>query len=194
VGAGAFVSELFGEEGQTLRDRGGDKGENGATTGRPRRVGWLDLVASRYGCMAQGTTAVALTLIDVLGYLDEIPVCVGYEADGKAIDHFPCTTVLDRCRPVYEILPGWKCDIRGITDYDALPANAKNYISFVEKGLVPDPLHFHRTQPQPYHLPLIVWNINTEDPVRLRTGALFAQRKSMAALPRLCRGISAVKP
>ncbi len=151
VGAGAFVSELFGEEGQTLRDRGGDKGEYGATTGRPRRVGWLDLVASRYGCMAQGTTAVALTLIDVLGYLDEIPVCVGYEADGKAIGYFPCTTVLDRCQPVYEILPGWKSDIRGITDYDALPANAKNYISFVEKGLG-YPIRYISTGPNRSHI------------------------------------------
>ena len=135
VGAGAFVSEIFGEEADELRKRGGDGGEFGATTGRPRRVGWLDLVAARYGCQVQGATGVAMTVLDALGYLDEIPVCVGYELDGKQIDYFPTTTELKRCKPVYETLPGWKCDIRGIKKYEDLPENCRNYIEFVEKEI-----------------------------------------------------------
>ena len=114
VGAGEFVSEIFGDEAEELRRRGGDGGEYGATTGRPRRMGWLDLVAARYGCMVQGTTAVAFTVLDALGYLDEIPVCVAYELDGKRIDTFPPTAQLKRCKPILEVLPGWKCDITGI--------------------------------------------------------------------------------
>ena len=135
VGAGAFVSELFGEEAEERRRRGGDKGEYGATTGRPRRVGWYDAVASRYGCMVQGATQVALTAIDCLGYLDEIRVCVGYEVDGRVTRDFPVPALLERSRPVYETLPGWKCDIRGITEFDKLPIEAQNYVKFIEKEL-----------------------------------------------------------
>lgn len=135
VGEGAFVSEIFGDEAQDLRLRGGDAGEFGATTGRPRRMGWFDCVATRYGCMLQGTTDVAFTAIDVLGYLDEIPVCVGYEIDGKITKEFPVTPLLEKAKPVYEVLPGWKSDIRGITKYEDLPENAKNYVEFIEREL-----------------------------------------------------------
>lgn len=127
-----FVSEVLGDAGDELRRRGGDKGEFGATTGRPRRVGWFDAVATKYGCMVQGATQVALTCLDVLGYLDEIPVCVGYDIDGKITDKFPTTPDLMRAKPVFEKLPGWKCDIRGCTDYNALPENAKKYVDFLE--------------------------------------------------------------
>lgn len=135
VGAGAFVSELFGSEAEELRRRGGDGGEYGATTGRPRRVGWFDCVASRYGCRVQGTTAVAFTVLDVLGYLDEIPVCVGYEIDGEVTRDFPTTARLERAKPVLKVLPGWKCDIRGIKNYEDLPENCRNYIEFIEREL-----------------------------------------------------------
>lgn len=135
VGAGEFVSEIFGEEADKLRKNGGDGGEFGATTGRPRRMGWLDLVASRYGCRVQGATEVAFTVLDALGYLDEIPVCVAYELDGKKIDYFPPTVDLKRCKPVLEVLPGWKCDIRGIKKYEELPENAKRYVEFAEKNI-----------------------------------------------------------
>ena len=135
VGAGEFVSEIFGTEADELRRRGGDGGEFGATTGRPRRMGWLDLVASRYGCQVQGSTCVALTVLDVLGYLDEIPVCVAYELNGKKIDAFPPTVQLKHCKPVIETLPGWKCDIRGIRRYEDLPENTRRYIEFAEKAI-----------------------------------------------------------
>ena len=135
VGAGEFVSEIFGEEADKLRKNGGDGGEFGATTGRPRRMGWLDLVASRYGCRVQGATGVAFTVLDALGYLNEIPVCVAYELDGKKIDYFPPTVDLKRCKPVLEVLPGWKCDIRGIKKYEDLPDNAKRYVEFAEKNI-----------------------------------------------------------
>lgn len=135
VGAGEFVSEIFGEEAEALRQHGGDKGEYGATTGRPRQVGWLDLVAARYGCMVQGATDVAFTVLDALGYLDEIPVCVAYELDGKRIDFFPPTAQLKRCKPVLEVLPGWKCDIRGIKRYEDLPENARKYVEFAQAHL-----------------------------------------------------------
>ena len=135
VGAGAFVSEIFGDEADELRRRGGDGGEYGATTGRPRRMGWFDCVASRYGCRVQGATAVAFTVLDVLGYLDEIPVCVGYEVDGEVIRDFPTTNKLNRAKPVLKVLPGWKTDIRGITKYEDLPENCRNYIEFIEKEL-----------------------------------------------------------
>lgn len=135
VGAGAFVSEIFGDEADELRRRGGDGGEFGATTGRPRRMGWFDCVATRYGCMVQGTTQVAFTVLDVLGYLDEIPVCVGYEVDGKVIKQFPTTDKLNRAKPVLKTLPGWKSDIRGIKEYDKLPENCRNYIEFIEKEI-----------------------------------------------------------
>lgn len=135
VGAGEFVSEIFGEEADELRRRGGDGGEFGATTGRPRRMGWLDLVATRYGCRVQGATQVAFTVLDVLGYLDEIPVCVGYELDGEEIDYFPSTTKLKRCKPILKKLPGWKCDVSGIKNYEDLPENCRNYIEFAEKEI-----------------------------------------------------------
>jgi len=135
VGAGEFVSEIFGDEADELRRRGGDGGEYGATTGRPRRMGWLDTVASRYGCRIQGATEAALTVLDVLGYLDEIPVCTGYEIDGKVTRDFPVTRLLKKAKPVYTVLPGWKTDIRGITEYDRLPENCRRYIEFVEKEL-----------------------------------------------------------
>ena len=135
VGAGDFVSEIFGDEADELRRRGGDKGEFGATTGRPRRVGWYDAVASKYGCQLQSATEVALTVLDVLGYLKEIKVCVGYEIDGKVTTDFPVTPLLNKAKPVYETLPGWNCDIRGIKNYDELPENCKNYIDFIEKHI-----------------------------------------------------------
>ena len=135
VGAGEFVSEIFGEEADELRKRGGDGGEFGATTGRPRRMGWFDAVASRYGCRVQGATEVALTVLDVLGYLDELPVCIGYEIDGEVTRDFPTTHLLKKAKPVYTTLPGWKCDIRGITKYEDLPENCRKYIEFIEKEL-----------------------------------------------------------
>ena len=135
VGAGAFVSEIFGDEADELRRRGGDGGEFGATTGRPRRMGWYDCVASKYGCRLQGTTDVALTVLDVLGYLDEIPVCTGYEINGEVTTEFPTTALLEKAKPVYEKLPGWKCDIRGIQKYEDLPENCRKYIEFIEKHI-----------------------------------------------------------
>ena len=135
VGAGAFVSEIFGEEADELRRRGGDGGEFGATTGRPRRIGWFDVVASKYGCRMQGTTDVAFTVLDVLGYLDEIPVCVAYDIDGEITTEFPPTYLLEKAKPVIEKLPGWKCDIRGIKKYEELPENCRKYIEFVEEKI-----------------------------------------------------------
>ena len=135
VGAGAFVSEIFGDEADELRRRGGDGGEYGATTGRPRRMGWFDCVASKYGCRLQGTTDVAFTVIDVLGYLDEIPVCTAYEIDGEVTTDFPVTYKLEKAKPVIEKLPGWKCNIRGIKKYEDLPVNCRNYIEFIEKHI-----------------------------------------------------------
>ena len=135
VGAGEFVSEIFGAEAEELRNRGGDGGEYGATTGRPRRVGFYDTVASKYGCRLQGATEAVLTVLDVLGYLDEIPVCVGYEIDGKVTDEFPTTTELKRAKPVWEKLPGWKCDITGIRSYSELPENCRRYVEFIEKRI-----------------------------------------------------------
>ncbi|MDD3337900.1 MAG: adenylosuccinate synthase [Lachnospiraceae bacterium] len=135
VGAGAFVSEIFGEEADELRRRGGDGGEFGATTGRPRRMGWFDVVASKYGCRIQGTTDVAFTVLDVLGYLEEIPVCIGYEIDGEVTTEFPVTAKLEKAKPVLEVLPGWNCDIRGIRTYEDLPENCRKYIEFVEEKL-----------------------------------------------------------
>ena len=155
VGAGEFVSEIFGEEADELRRRGGDGGEYGATTGRPRRMGWFDAVASRYGCRVQGATEAVLTVLDVLGYLDTLPVCVGYEIDGKVTKDFPTTHELKKAKPVYEYLPGWKTDIRGIKNYEDLPENCRKYIEFIEKELeVPITMvsngpdrHFKRNSP-----------------------------------------------
>ena len=135
VGAGAFVSEIFGDEADELRHRGGDGGEFGATTGRPRRMGWFDCVASKYGCRMQGTTDVAFTVLDVLGYLEEIPVCVGYEINGEITTDFPPTHYLEKAKPVLKKLPGWNCDIRGIKKYEDLPENCRKYIEFVEQEI-----------------------------------------------------------
>ncbi|WP_028547902.1 adenylosuccinate synthase [Paenibacillus sp. UNC451MF] len=135
VGAGPFVTELMGEEGEELRRRGGDGGEFGSKTGRPRRVGWFDAVATRYGCMVQGATEVALSLLDVLSYLERIPVCTAYEIQGERIDQFPTTGRLEQAVPVYEWLPGWKCDIKGIKEFDQLPEEAKQYVRFLEKQI-----------------------------------------------------------
>lgn len=132
VGAGAFVSEIFGEQADELRRRGGDGGEFGATTGRPRRMGWFDCVASKYGCRLQGATDVAFTVLDVLGYLDEIPMCVGYEIEGQVTTDFPVTSKLSKAKPVFKTMPGWKCGIRGIRSYEELPENCRNYIEFIE--------------------------------------------------------------
>ena len=132
VGAGAFVSEIFGEEADELRRRGGDGGEFGATTGRPRRMGWFDCVASKYGCRLQGTTDVAFTVLDVLGYLDEIPVCVGYEIDGEVTTEFPTTHLLEKAKPVLKKLPGWKCDISKCRTFDELPQAARDYVKYIE--------------------------------------------------------------
>ncbi|MCC8103437.1 MAG: adenylosuccinate synthase [Clostridiales bacterium] len=135
VGAGAFVSEIFGEEADRMRNHGGDGGEYGATTGRPRRMGWFDCVASKYGCQMQGATEVAFTVLDALGYLDEIPVCVGYEIDGEVTTDFPTTVKLEKAKPVLETLPGWKCDIRGIRKFEDLPENCRKYVEFIEKQI-----------------------------------------------------------
>jgi adenylosuccinate synthase len=148
VGSGAFVTELFGEDGAELRERGN---EYGATTGRPRRVGWLDLVATRYGCRVQGTTDVALGLIDVLGYLKKIPVCVAYEIEGKRVENFPCTPLLEKATPIFEYLEGWGSDIFGITEYAKLPQAAKHYVEFVEKALG-YPITFVSTGPKRHHI------------------------------------------
>lgn len=134
VGGGEFVSEILDPvEAEELRKRGGDKGEYGATTGRPRRVGWFDAVATRYGVRMQGTTDVALTVVDVLGYLDELKICVGYEIDGVVTKDFPTTNKLKDAKPVYETVPGWKCDIRGIKNYAELPENCRKYIERIEE-------------------------------------------------------------
>lgn len=135
VGAGAFVSEIFGDEAEAMRNHGGDGGEYGATTGRPRRMGWFDCVATRYGCEVQGTTHAVLTVVDALGYLDEIKVCTGYEIDGEITKDFPVTSKLEKAKPVLVTLPGWKCDISGITKYADLPENCRKYIEFIEKEI-----------------------------------------------------------
>ena len=132
VGAGPFTTELTGPCGDELRARGGDAGEYGATTGRPRRVGWFDAVATRYGCAVQGATELAVTLLDVLGYRDAIPICTAYEVDGRRVDDFPATAVLERARPVYETLPGWRCDISGARSFAELPAEAQSYVQTIE--------------------------------------------------------------
>lgn len=135
VGAGAFVSEIFGDEADELRRRGGDGGEFGATTGRPRRMGWFDCVATKYGCRLQGATDVAFTVLDALGYLEEIPVCVGYEIDGEVTTDFPVTYKLEKAKPVLKKLPGWKCDIRGLKKFEDLPENCRKYVEFIEEQI-----------------------------------------------------------
>ena len=135
VGAGEFVSEIFGDEAQEMRLHGGDKGEFGATTGRPRRMGWFDCVATRYGCEVQGATEVVLTALDCLSYLDKISLCVGYEIDGVVTKDFPVTPLLKKAKPVLVTLDGWKCDIRGIKEFDKLPKQAQDYVNFIEKEI-----------------------------------------------------------
>ena len=135
VGAGEFVSEIFGEEADKMRNHGGDAGEYGATTGRPRRMGWFDCVATRYGVEVQGATQVCLTALDCLSYLDEIKVCTGYEIEGKIIKDFPNTHMLKKAKPIFETLPGFKCDIRGIKEFDKLPKEAQDYVLFIEKEI-----------------------------------------------------------
>ncbi len=146
VGAGAFVSEIFGEEANTMRELGGDAGEYGATTGRPRRMGYFDCVATKYGCDVQGATQVALTAIDVLGYMDEINVCVAYDIDGVITTDFPVTPKLNRAKPVYKVLKGWKRYLRGETDYEKLPIEAKEYVSFIQEQ-IGYPIKFISTGP-----------------------------------------------
>lgn len=135
VGAGPFVTEWEGEEAEELRRRGGDAGEYGATTGRPRRVGAFDAVATRYGVMVQGATQVVITNMDVLSYMDSIPVCTAYEIDGQQVTDFPATPKLAKAKPVYTVLEGWKEDVRGIRNYGDLPQNAQKLIAFIEKEL-----------------------------------------------------------
>lgn len=154
VGAGAFVSEIFGDEADELRRRGGDGGEFGATTGRPRRMGWLDCVASRYGCRMQGTTDVAFTVLDVLGYLDEIPVCVAYEVDGKEIHDFPNTSILEKAKPVLKTASGMEMryprhqEIRG-----SAGELQKLHRVCRERNRIPDHHDLQRTGKRRYHLP-----------------------------------------
>ena len=147
VGAGVFPTQLFGQEAEELRRRGGDAGEYGAKTGRPRDVGWFDAVATRYGCLVQGATAVAMTNLDVMSYLDEIPVCATYELDGQTISYFPVTQDLRRVKPVYLTLPGWKTDIRGETEYSRLPQQCRAYVETVER-LIKTPITLLSTGPR----------------------------------------------
>ena len=132
VGAGPFVSEWFGPEADALREAGG---EYGAKTGRPRRVGALDLVATRYGVIMQGATELAFTKLDILSYMKEIPVCTHYEIDGVKTADFPFPALLEKARPVYTVLPGWQCDISGVRRFEDLPAAAQDYVLFAEKAL-----------------------------------------------------------
>lgn len=132
VGEGPFTCELFGEEGKALRDAGG---EYGAATGRPRRVGGFDVVASRYGIEMQGADEIALTKLDVLSYLDKIPVCVAYEVNGVRTDKFPTGKALADAKPVYIYLDGWKEDISKVRNYADLPTNAQKYIDFIRDAL-----------------------------------------------------------
>ena len=132
VGEGPFTCELFGEEADQLREAGF---EYGAKTGRPRRVGPIDIVATRYGVSCQGVTSIALTKLDVLSYMDRIPVCAHYELDGKITDEFPFPCVLDQAKPVMEYLPGWKCDISGIRRWEDLPQEARDYVEYVERNI-----------------------------------------------------------
>ena len=132
VGEGPFVCEMFGDEAEELRKAGN---EYGAKTGRPRRVGSLDLVATRYGVEVQAATAIALTKLDVLSYMEKIPVTTHYELNGKKIDRFPFPVALKDCKPVIEYLPGWKCDISGVREWDKLPEAARKYVEYIEKNI-----------------------------------------------------------
>ena len=135
VGSGPFVTELFGRQANELRERGGDAGEYGAATGRPRRVGWFDCIATKYGLTVNGANEVALTNLDVLGYLDKIKICKEYEINGKESNIFPVTQLLENAKPVYQEAKGWKEDISHITEYKNLPDEAKNYIKTIEKTI-----------------------------------------------------------
>jgi adenylosuccinate synthase len=135
VGAGPFVTELQGEEAETLRKLGGSAGEYGATTGRPRRVGWFDCVATMYGCRVQGATEAAITNLDVLAYRDTIPVCTSYRIEGKASTTFPVSRLLGKAVPVYEDLPGWRTDLTAARRFEELPAKAREYVAFIEKRI-----------------------------------------------------------
>lgn len=131
VGEGPFTAEYFGEKAEKLRKAGG---EYGAATGRPRRVGPFDVVASKYGIRCQGADEIALTKLDVLSEYDELEVCVGYELNGKEIENFPFTDVLDECKPIFKTLPGWHCDISKCRKKEDLPKEAIDYIKFIEKA------------------------------------------------------------
>jgi len=148
VGAGPFVTELQGAEAHELRERGGDSGEYGKTTGRPRRVGWFDAVATRYGARMQGATELALTCLDVLGYLERIPICVAYAhpSAGK-LSAFPTTRRLERAQPVYEWLPGWRSSLAGCASFSQLPAAAQRYVERIE-ALVQVPVRTISVSPE----------------------------------------------
>ncbi|MEC0231387.1 adenylosuccinate synthase [Paenibacillus alba] len=147
VGEGPFVSEIMTDEALELRKRGGDAGEYGVTTGRPRRVGWFDAVATRYGCQVQGATEVALTNLDVLGYLEEIPMCIAYRIDNELSTEFSSTSRLKQAEPVYESMPGWKCDISHIRTFENLPIAAQNYVLAIEK-LIQAPIRWISVGPK----------------------------------------------
>jgi adenylosuccinate synthase len=147
VGAGPFVTELQGSAAEELRRRGGSAGEYGATTGRPRRVGWFDAVATRYGCRVQGATEVALTNLDVLGYLDEIPLCTAYAIDGERTTTFPTTGPLERAQPVLTTLPGWRSDLTAIRRYQDLPRQTQHYVETIEE-LIATPIRWLSVGPE----------------------------------------------
>ncbi len=132
VGEGPFVCEWFGEEADKLREAGG---EFGATTGRPRRIGPIDIVATRYGVEVQGTTDIALTKLDVLSYMDRIPICSKYIVNGEETDAFPFPAALNDAKPVITYMDGWKCDISGIRKWEDLPEAAKKYVEYIEKEI-----------------------------------------------------------
>ena len=132
VGEGPFTAEWFGEKAENLREKGG---EYGASTGRPRRVGPIDLVATRYGCRIQGATEVALTKLDVLSGMKEVPLCVQYELNGALTDDFPFPAILPEAKPVFRTMPGWNCDISGVRRYEDLPKEARDYVETVEKAI-----------------------------------------------------------
>ncbi len=132
VGEGPFTAEMFGEEAENLRKAGG---EYGATTGRPRRVGGFDVVASRYGCMVQATDEIALTKLDILDTIEKIPVCVAYDVNGKRVDEFPSGEALNIAKPVIEYMDGWCCPTTGCRKYEELPENARKYIEYIEKAV-----------------------------------------------------------
>ena len=132
VGEGPFTCEWFGEEAEKLREAGA---EYGAKTGRPRRVGPIDLVATRYGVETQGATNIALTKLDILSYMEKVPVCTAYEIDGQITREFPFPVLLERAKPVMEYRPGWHCDISGARTWEELPQAARDYVTYVEQAI-----------------------------------------------------------